>query len=64
VNGGLINGDRISNWRAGIFINLVPLFSILLSWLILNESVKPIVLAGGFLVLTGVTLTNYRKSSN
>ncbi len=54
---------RIGATRAGIFINLVPLFSILLSWLILGESVKLIVLAGGCMVLTGVTLTNYRKSS-
>lgn len=53
---------KIGATRAGIFINLVPLFSILLSWLILGESVRSIVLAGGFLVLTGVTLTNYRKS--
>ncbi|MGB3225349.1 MAG: DMT family transporter [Desulforhopalus sp.] len=54
---------RIGAMRAGIFINLVPLFSILLSWLILGESVKIIVLTGGLLVLTGVTLTNLRKSS-
>lgn len=49
---------KIGATRAGIFINLVPLFSILLSWLILGESVESIVLAGGLLVLTGVTLTN------
>ncbi len=53
---------KIGATRAGIFINLVPLFSILLSWLILHESVKPIVLAGGILVLTGVTLTNFQKN--
>ncbi len=53
---------KIGAMRAGIFINLVPLFSILLSWLILGESVKIIVLTGGFLVLTGVTLTNIRRS--
>ena len=53
---------KIGATRAGIFINLVPLFSILLSWLILDESVKLIVLAGGLLVLSGVSLTNYRKS--
>lgn len=52
---------RIGAMRAGIFINLVPLFSILLSWLILGESVKLIVLTGGVLVLTGVTLTNLRR---
>lgn len=55
---------RIGATRAGIFINLVPLFSILLSWLMLDESIKPIVLAGGVLVLTGVTLTNFRKAKN
>ncbi len=54
---------KIGATRSGIFINLVPLFSILLSWLILGESVKPIVLAGGLLVLTGVSLTNYRRNS-
>ncbi len=53
---------KIGASRAGIFINLVPVFSILLSWLILGEAVKPIVLAGGLLVLSGVTLTNYQKS--
>jgi drug/metabolite transporter (DMT)-like permease len=51
---------KIGAMRAGIFINLVPLFSILLSWLILGESVKNIVLVGGLLVLTGVTLTNLK----
>jgi len=55
---------KIGATRAGIFINLVPVFSILLSWLILGESVKPIVLAGGLLVLTGVALTNYQNPFN
>jgi len=54
---------KIGATRAGIFINLVPLFSILLSWLILGESIKLIVMAGGLLVLAGVTLTNFPKSS-
>jgi len=53
---------RIGASRAGIFINLVPLFSILLSRLILGESLKVIVLAGGILVLTGVSLTNLRPA--
>lgn len=52
--------NRIGSTGAGIFINLVPLFSILLSWLILDEFIKPVVLAGGVLILCGVTLTNYR----
>lgn len=53
---------KIGASRAGIFINLVPVFSILLSWLILGESIKPIVLLGGVLVLSGVALTNSRKA--
>ena len=52
---------KIGATRAGIFINLVPVFSILLSWLILGESIKPIVLLGGVLVLLGVALTNFQK---
>lgn len=53
---------KIGATRAGIFINLVPVFSILLSWLILGESIKSIVLIGGGLVLFGVALTNYQKA--
>jgi len=53
---------KIGASRAGIFINLVPLFSILLSRLMLGESVKIIVLAGGIMVLTGVSLTNLRPA--
>ncbi len=44
--------------RSGVFINLVPFFSILLSWLILGETIKTSVLSGGILLLAGVTLTN------
>ncbi len=52
---------KIGATRAGIFINLVPVFSILLSWLMLDESIKSIVLLGGLLVLVGVALTNIQK---
>ncbi len=52
---------KIGASRAGIFINLVPVFSLLLSWFILGESIKPVVLAGGLLVLGGVTLANFQK---
>ncbi|MGW8193029.1 MAG: DMT family transporter [Desulforhopalus sp.] len=54
---------KIGATKAGIFINLVPLFALLLSWLILGEAVKPIVFAGGLLILSGVSLTNYQKSA-
>lgn len=53
---------KIGASRAGIFINLVPVFSLLLAQMILGESIKPIVLAGGVLVLLGVSLTNYRRA--
>ena len=49
---------KIGASRSSVFINLVPFFSILLSWLILEESIKPSVLVGGILLLTGVYLTN------
>lgn len=49
--------------RSAIFINLVPLFALLLAHLLLDESVKLSVLAGGLLILTGVSITNskFRK---
>lgn len=44
--------------RSGVFINLVPLFSILLAWLLLDETLKWSVIAGGIILLCGVYLTN------
>ena len=44
--------------RAGVFINLVPVFALMLSWLILSESLKPSVVLGGAMVLAGVFLAN------
>ena len=55
---------KIGATRSGIFINLVPLFAIILSWLILGEEIQPAVLSGGALVLTGVTLTNLPMAKN
>ncbi len=49
---------KIGASRCSVFINLVPLFSILLSWLLLKESIKLSVLAGGLILLAGVYLTN------
>lgn len=49
---------RIGATRSGVFINLVPFFSILLSWSILGEAIQTAVLTGGILLLAGVTLTN------
>jgi drug/metabolite transporter (DMT)-like permease len=49
--------------RSGVFINLVPFFSIILSWLILDETIKLSVLSGGILLLIGVSLTNSPKKT-
>jgi drug/metabolite transporter (DMT)-like permease len=49
---------KIGAMRAGVFINLVPFFALLLAWLLLDETINPVVLGGGILVLTGVALTN------
>ena len=40
--------------RAAVFVNLVPLFGVLLSALILSESLEVSQLAGGILVVFGV----------
>ncbi len=51
----------IGSARSGVFINLVPLFSIMLAWLILGEVLRLSVLAGGAVLLLGVYLTNSRR---
>ncbi len=51
----------IGSARSGVFINLVPLFSILLAWLILGETLRSSVLIGGAILLFGVYLTNSRS---
>lgn len=48
----------IGSARSGVFINLVPLFSILLGWLILGETIRASVCVGGVILLIGVYLTN------
>ncbi|SDO49393.1 DMT family transporter [Desulforhopalus singaporensis] len=53
--------EKIGATRASVFINLVPVFALLLAWVILDESIKPAVLVGGLLVLCGVTIANYRR---
>jgi drug/metabolite transporter (DMT)-like permease len=44
--------------RASLFINFVPVFAILLAFLILNEPVTPSLLAGAAFISVGVYLTN------
>jgi drug/metabolite transporter (DMT)-like permease len=49
---------QIGPTRAGLFINFVPVSAIVLSFLILSEPVTLSLLAGAFLVISGVYLTN------
>ncbi|MGG6239440.1 DMT family transporter [Nodosilinea sp. AN01ver1] len=44
--------------RAGVFINLVPVFAIALAALFLNETPTSSLLMGGSLVIAGVVITN------
>lgn len=48
--------------RASLFINFVPISAICLAHIILKEPLTPSLLAGGFLVLTGVTLNHLSGS--
>lgn len=44
--------------RSGIFINTVPVFAVVMGFLILGEPIHPTLLLGGGMVVTGVYLTN------
>jgi drug/metabolite transporter (DMT)-like permease len=50
--------NRIGSTKAAAFINLVPIFAVLLGALLLDERLELAILAGGALVITGVFLTN------
>ncbi|MFO7708348.1 MAG: DMT family transporter [Desulfobacterales bacterium] len=49
--------QRIGPVRAGLFINFVPVFAVLLSALLLGEPLTPSLLVGAVLVSSGVCLT-------
>lgn len=49
--------------RAGIFINLVPVFAIAMGYVILDEPVTSSLLSGGVMVIAGVYLTNRAPQS-
>jgi drug/metabolite transporter (DMT)-like permease len=50
--------NRIGSTKAAAFINLVPVFAVLLGTLMLDERLGGAVLTGGALVIAGVFLTN------
>ena len=45
--------------RAGVFINIVPISSVFLAFLILHETIEASMVLGAVLTLTGVYITNY-----
>ena len=47
--------------KAAIFINLVPVFALIFSVVFLKESISSIILLGGVLVITGVSLVNKKQ---
>lgn len=48
--------------RAGIFLNMVPVFATIGGVLILNEKLTLTFFIGALMVLTGVYITNYQRS--
>ncbi len=55
-----IGAGRIGPARAGVFLNLLPVFTVLIS-VLLGAELSPAHLVGGVLVLAGVYLTSRRK---
>ena len=55
---------RIGTTKTAAFINLVPVFAVLLGAALLDERLTGAVLAGGALVICGVLLTNRSGPSN
>ncbi|UTH74920.1 DMT family transporter [Chromobacterium sp. IIBBL 290-4] len=54
--------SRIPVARAGAFNNLIPVFTVLLAWLLLNEQFQPWQGAAGALVFAGVWLSQRRAA--
>jgi drug/metabolite transporter (DMT)-like permease len=55
--------SKIGAGRSGIFGNLVPVFGVLTSFLVLNESLSPWTAVSFLLILTGVLLVNKSRKS-
>jgi drug/metabolite transporter (DMT)-like permease len=53
---------RVGATRAGLLINLVPIFAVLLAFLLLNEPITASLGVGAALVISGVYLTNQTKT--
>lgn len=52
---------EIGPGRTSIFVNLVPVFSVILAVLLLNETLEPVKLLTGGLIIAGVIITQKEK---
>ena len=48
---------------SGLFVHLMPVFGIVLAWLVLEENLAPFHLAGIALILTGIAITSRKAPS-
>lgn len=55
--------EQIGAARSSVFVNLVPVFGVITSVILLKESLRLSEAIGGMLVITGVILTNKKKSN-
>ncbi len=55
--------ERFGASKTSIFVNLVPVFGVISSSVILKEHIGTIVILGGILVIIGVLITNTTKTS-
>jgi drug/metabolite transporter (DMT)-like permease len=56
--------SKIGAGRSGIFTNLVPVFGVLTSFLVLNENLSPWTAVSFLFILAGVLLVNRRVKSS
>ena len=50
--------DQVGAPVAGLFVHLMPVFGIVLAWLVLDERLHAFHLAGIALILTGIMVTS------
>ena len=53
--------SKIHASKAAVFLNGVPVVSVIVSALLLGEQLGPVQMAGGVVIIAGVTLTNIRR---
>jgi drug/metabolite transporter (DMT)-like permease len=53
--------QRVGVARTAVFTNLVPVFGVLVAWLVLGDRLAPVQVAGGALSLLGVWICQFRR---